>query len=143
MDDQVVDAGGQQTPVWNAGLNGVHGGVARRRIAEQEFSREIGPEPRRCVVRPDISDALFCPQQPVTLQPAEAPTVEENPAIQIPLRVERQAKRFGLGTSWEGNSRGGGRFETAESAEMVHVVIGYLRAQANRDQTRPAPQSRQ
>ena len=105
---------GRMTPVRDAGLNGVQRRVARPRIAEQELGRKIRPEPGRRIVRPDFRNTFFGPEQPVALQSAEAATVKKNPAIQIPVRLERQAEGFGSG-QWPGKepALGGGRFKPA------------------------------
>src|ERR1035441_4199613 len=123
MDDQLVDAGGQETPVRDASLNGVQGRVTRRRIAEEEFTREIRTKPRRRIVRPNFRNTFLGPEQPVTLQTTEAATVKKNPAIQIAFRLERQAEGFQRGIAGNGDGFGISMLKAAETAKMVHVVI--------------------
>ena len=84
-----LDPGRKQCRVRNAALDAVHERVASTRVAEDHGSGEVGTEPLVTGSGRDIDDARRGGQPPVTEDTLEALALEEDAAIQIGRRIER------------------------------------------------------
>ena len=138
--DHALDAGRQNPPMRNARLNRVQRRVARRRIAEDKFRRQIRPEPLRAVVCRDFRHAFLRLQQLITAQPAEPSAMKKYPAIQISLRIQRQMLRLERRKRKARSICLVARRKPADRAEMIRLKIRFLRTQAHLNDTRLALQ---
>src|SRR5258708_6141809 len=102
---QAINGRGQDSPMGDAGLNGVQRGVAGSRVTEHQLPGKVGPKPGSSLISRDFGEALLGSEQTIAAQAAETALVEKDSTVKVALGIE--GKPLGGGTI--GGSRRRGR----------------------------------
>ena len=90
VNSDTVDPNGQNPAMRYASLNGVNGGVAHTRMAENKRSRLISGKPSVRLVGCDFRHAATCRQRRVVRQALESGSLEQDLSVKIANWIERQ-----------------------------------------------------